>query len=260
MAWLCVCTPFASAVEPPIDVDQVAKAFAIPVSGIRRILRTEEVVAKYGDSIHSASLFEFDFEPTVTMQVIVTKGHFLLTDVLRGRLEEDPTVIEKIDLDNAGAAFIGTEGFGPGAEGYVAIAHLPSHNLDFRLRIMLSNDGVTSSDASSVLISTLRSSLLLKQALRTLALSSSTKLTQIDTPVSSPTPKDTLPVERPGTPRLDVQVDQKATTGQDLHSTQTQPKPKPWKLFALVIFSLGLGVAYLLWRKRNLNQVKVSQK
>lgn len=254
LSLLCVFTSFACAIEPPIDVDQVAKAFSIPVSGIRWTSKTEEVAAKYGDAIYSASLFEFDSEPTVTMQVIVTKGHFLLTDILRGRLEADSKVIEKVDLEKAGIAFIGIEGFGPGGEGYVAIAHLPSHNLDFRLRVMLSNDNVI--DTSS----TLRSGLLLKQALRTLAISSNTKLSQMNTPVSSPATKGTPPVKLPASPSLDTQLDQKATKGQDFQPTQTEPKPKTWVIYSLAIFSLGLCAVYRLWRKRRFDQEKSSQR
>jgi hypothetical protein len=241
----------------PIDVEQVAKAFVIPVSGIRRTLKTEEVAAKYGDSVHSASLFEFESEPNVTMQVIVTQGHFLLTDVLRGRLEGEPAVMERIDLENAGVAFIGIEGAGPGAEGYVAIAHLPSRNLDFRLRVMLSNDGVTSSDTSSV--STLRNGQLLKQALRTLAISSSTKLAQMVNPLPSPTTKGTPPVAPPRSPGSDGQVDHKSTTERGLQITQAEPKSKTLKSFAVAIFIFGLVVTYWLWRKRKMNQSKGGQ-
>ncbi len=244
IAVLCHCVAIAQAVEPPIDVGQVAEAFDVPVSSIRRTVKTDEVVSKYGDSIHSASLFEFESEPHVSMQVVVTKGHFLLTDLLRTKLEGDPALIEKVDVENGGSAFVGEEGVGPGAEGYVAIGHMPSQNVDFRLRMIISNDGATASDISA--LSNFRSSPFLKKALRVLAIASGEKLSQ-DFRLSAPTAQGTQPIKPSGNLINNVQSVEKVTTKQ---------KFKTWNLLALSIagsFSILLIIIYLQRSKKAKN-------
>lgn len=240
-AVLCHCVTIAQALEPPIDVAQVAEAFDVPVSSIRRTVKTDEVVSKYGDSIHSASLFEFESEPHVSMQVVVTKGHFLLTDLLRTKLEGDPTLIEKVDVKNGGSAFVGEEGAGPGAEGYVAIGHMPSQNVDFRLRMIISNDGATASDISA--LSNLRSSPFLKKALRVLAIASGAKLSQ-DFSVSVPTAQGTQSMNPSGNLTKNAQGIEKATTKQKFNT---------WNLLALSIagaLSILLIIIYLQRSKK----------
>jgi hypothetical protein len=245
-AALCSCVANAQAV----DEAQVAKAFDVPVSSIRRTVKTDEVVSKHGDSIHSASLFEFESEPNVSMQVVVTKGHFLLTDSLKIKLEGEPVLIEKVDLGNGGKAFVGDEGSGPGAEGYVAIGHLPSQNVDFRFRVMVSNDGATASDVPA--LSTLRSSPLLKAALRTLAISSSAKLSQDLSLSSAPMAQRTQPLEPLGNPNSNAQGMEKVTTEKGPERTLPEQKNQEWKKpFGLALagtFSLLLIAFY--WKKR----------
>lgn len=239
----------------PIEIEQVAKAFSIPATNIRQTIKTKEVAAKYGEAIHAASLFEFESEPTVTMQAIVTKGRFLLTDVLRSKLESEPVLIKKVDLGNAGAAFIGLEGAGPGAESYVAIAHLPSQNLDFRLRVMISNDGITASDVSSA--STLRSGSVLRKALQTLALSSGAKLSQTVSPVLDPTIKSISPVEPSERRQRDAQVAQTESAEHGTQPALSEQKTIEWKPFAFAIAGivwLWVVATYWRWRKIKMNQ------
>lgn len=253
---LCPCVAIAQALEPPIDVAQVAEAFDVSVSSIRRTVKTDEVVSKHGDSIHSASLFEFELDPNVSMQVVVTKGHFLLSDSLRSKLEEDPALIEKVEVKNGGAAFVGNEGAGPGAEGYVAIGHLPSQNVDFRLRIMISNDGTTASGVSE--LSALRSSPFLKRALRILAISSSAKLSQ-DFRVSAPVAQATQPIKPSENLTRNAQGIEKVTTEQNYQRTLPKQKINTWNplvsAFAAA-FSILLVAIYWHRQKNSKNQKK----
>lgn len=123
-----------------ISAEAVAAAFGYPRDKLRATDKTGQVGEKYGESIKSAILFESSDGDFAPLQVLVTKGGFLMTEKLRSALEKGGGDLRRLVLADGSVGYVGTEGFGPGAEGHVGIAHLEKVNLDIKFKVTISND------------------------------------------------------------------------------------------------------------------------
>jgi hypothetical protein len=154
-AFLVLPVQCALAAREPLTATDISEAFGIPADSILHSDKTSEAVARHGDSILSASLFAFPAEPYVSMQVVVSRGNTVLSKPVLSRLQSGQSQMTKVELDQSVEAYVGTEGFGPGGEGHVAVAHIANLDLDFRIRLILSSDGAEPVDLQQAGISEL---------------------------------------------------------------------------------------------------------
>jgi hypothetical protein len=112
--------------------------------------KTQELVAKHGDAIISAFLFEPDDNGFSRIQALTTQGGFLLNDARRQKLEQSGSAVKSLKLENGVIGYVGLDGAGPGGEGYIAIAHIPEKNIDIQFKIIIRNEGASPDSSEEV--------------------------------------------------------------------------------------------------------------
>lgn len=126
--------------EPPVPIPSIAAAFHVAEDSLRVAEKTEEVATKYGENIVSAFLVDSADAKFPSIQILVTKGRFLLSKELEEKFLNAQNGVDTKQLPDGSSAYISVEGVGPGGEGHVGLAHLKSLDRDLKVKVTIKND------------------------------------------------------------------------------------------------------------------------
>lgn len=129
-----------NAQDSPVSIPAIASAFQVPEDSVRLTDKTEEVVRRNGENIISALLVDCADDRFPSIQILVTKGRFLLSEELQDRLSKESSAVVTTILPDGSPAYISVEGVGPGGEGHVGLANLKALDLDLKVKVTIKND------------------------------------------------------------------------------------------------------------------------